>query len=73
MGVAAKTVSKEVMSKVRYLPQRLNTVQNVLISTLCLIKEGDTEGALATLRESHEYLKTIIRDVEEVLRELERS
>jgi hypothetical protein len=71
MGVAAKAVSKDVMSKVKYLPQRLNTVQNIMISILCMLERGDAEGAIAPLRESHDYLKMIIKDVEDLLRELE--
>jgi hypothetical protein len=69
----AKTIkiSGETLSKVRYLPQRLNTVQNLWIPVLCSLKENDIDAALLALRESYEYLKHIIKDVEDVIRELE--
>jgi hypothetical protein len=68
---ASKEVLSKVRSKVRYLPQRLNTVQNILIPVLCSLKESDIDGALIALRESYEYLKLIIKDVEDVVKTLE--
>jgi hypothetical protein len=40
-----------------------------------LLKDGDAEDvriARISLKESHEYLRMIITDIEEILRELER-
>jgi len=68
---AVSTVSKEVLSKVRYLPQRLNTAQNSIISALCSLKDNDIDAALLALRESYEYLKIIVNDIEDVVKTLE--
>ena len=68
---ASKEVLSKVRSKVRYLPQRLNTVQNIMIPVLCSLKENDIDAALLALKESYEYLKTIINDVEDVVKTLE--
>jgi hypothetical protein len=73
---AKATISKGALSKARYLPQRLNTVQNLIFSALCLLKDGDAEDikmARASLKESYEYLRMILLDVEDVIRELESS
>jgi hypothetical protein len=75
MKAKAKAMS-EAIEKLRYLPQRLNTIQNLIFSALCLLKDGDAEDvriARISLKESHEYLRMVITDIEEILKKLESS